>query len=251
MLECAEGFVCYLAIAAVTNARAAGVELQALADMAERLSTTPAGTTFGDWSTILEEVAGRKFRSAAQGKQLPVPEVVDAFVPAASGAEAMRSLRTARNDQAHGRGPRGARIQDQFGEVRDALTELVRACEFLSEYPLRLVEESRWDALQRLTRYDYRDLTGDHPLVPLSTGESERSDLEQRSLYLVDRQGDLHLLRPLLLRLECDVCTLPSTFSLDRYLPSHGECVLRSIEHGHTMRRTEPVEAFRNVGLLH
>lgn len=249
-LECAEGFACYLAILAVTNARAAGVELKALADMAERLSTTPAGVSFGDWSTILNEVAGRRFRAAAQGKQLPVPEVVDAFVPSAAAADALRSLQKARNDQAHGRGPRGAAIQDRFYEVRDALTELVHQCDFLSEYPLRLVEESRWDALQDLSRYDYRDLIGDHPLVPLSTTESSRSDLEQRSLYLVDRRADLHLLRPLLLRLECDVCGLPSTFAPDRYLPATQEWVLRSMEHGHAMTRSGLADAFRSAGLI-
>jgi len=43
---------------------------------------------------------------------------------------------------------------------------------------------------------------GDHPLVPVLTGETKQNDLEE-SLYLVDRNGTLHLIRPFLNRIEC------------------------------------------------
>jgi hypothetical protein len=127
---------------------------------------------------------------------------------------------------------------------------LLQAVEFLSEYPMRYVERTQRDSMRQVTYYDYRDLRGDHPLVPLSYEETEEPELEAQSLYLVDRVGGLHLLRPLLSRRECPDCGNWATFHLDTYKKKPDLSVLKSMECGHTVEDLSISAAFKHIGLL-
>jgi len=73
------------------------------------------------------------------------------------------------------------------------------ALDFLSEYPLRYVERTKRDSLQRITHYEYKDLMGDHPLVPLSKAITDDPELEaQVSTLLIDPTNSIscdHFLR--------------------------------------------------------
>jgi hypothetical protein len=104
--------------------------------------------------------------------------------------------------------------------------------------------------LKDITQYDYRDLQGDHPLVPIQMGITNQSNIEAGSLYLLDRQGNLHLLRPYLTRQECPECGNWSIFCLDRYDKKANAVNLYSMEHGHVVVDKDLVEAFRFVGLI-
>jgi hypothetical protein len=127
---------------------------------------------------------------------------------------------------------------------------LLQSVEFLSEYSLRYIEETRRDAIGGVTHYSYRELMGDHPIVPLQEGETKDKEVETGSLYLVDRNGTLHLMRPLLVRRVCPTCGRWATFHLDSYDAKHDICVLRGMEHTHTIKDQAIAYAFRHVGLL-
>jgi hypothetical protein len=64
-----------------------------------------------------------------------------------------------------------AGIEPAFEDARADLELLLDQAELFAEYPLRLIEATRWRELNQVLQYDYRDLPGDHPLVP-KTGPS-------------------------------------------------------------------------------
>jgi hypothetical protein len=111
------------------------------------------------------------------------------------------------------------------------------------------IKRSRLDSIKGITRYEYADLKGDNPLVPMHKGETQQTDLEIDSLYLCDRSGHLHLFRPYLHYLECPECHLMSTFYLDTY-PGSGPTVgLKSFERNST-RNEDLADDFKWAGLL-
>jgi hypothetical protein len=115
---------------------------------------------------------------------------------------------------------------------------------FISDYPLRYIEHTKRDSIRKITTYDYRDLMGDHPLVPIQQSDDTDSELEEGSLYLVDTNQKLYLLRPLFSRLQCPECGLWATFFLDKYDKSENSVLLKSLEHGHTAKDKDPSSVF-------
>lgn len=248
VLECAEVLTCYLALIAITMAREVGEEIGYLEQMGHRIAEG-RGTNLGDWIAILREVReSRSFRKLSD--DLHFYEVMQ-FMPEKSDADqALASLKDRRDKQAHGKGPRGDAVAPAFEEAKNDLVSLLSATEFLSEYPLRYVDRTQADTIQDRLTYWYRDIMGDHPLVPVEKETTAPKTLEAGSLYLVDRSGSLHLLRPLLDRRRCPVCGTWSTFFLDSYLNGEDACVLKSMEHPHTTKDKEIYEAFQKIGIL-
>lgn len=203
----------------------------------------------GDWMAILREVNSSKaFRRA---EDLPVPEIA-VFMPQGDETDqAVQRLKQARDDRAHGRGPRGAAVAEQYEGCREDLKVFLAGIEFLAEYPLRLIETVAPDTFDECVRYTYRDLVGDHPLVP-----SERAmqpgleHLEAGSLYVQDASKHLLLMRPLLTHRACPECGRLSTFFLD-HIDRNGGLVVKSLEHGHTAVQPELLGPFQRIGWLH
>ncbi|MCS4193522.1 hypothetical protein GGP50_001743 [Salinibacter ruber] len=248
VLECAEVLCCYLATIAIATSMATGKEIGYLDHMGGRIAKGH-GTNLGDWVAILREVRDSKsFRKLPDST--PFYEVTR-FIPDGEEADkALSSLKERRDDQAHGRGPESDAVPSAFESAKEELLELLGAAEFLSEYPLRYVERTKPDVIENCLTYKYREVMGDHPLVPVHEETIDQTTLESESLYVVDRSGSLHLLRPLLDRRRCPVCGTWSTFYLDSYLDDESACRLKSMEHGHTTRDREATEAFRKTGLL-
>ncbi|MGB3201259.1 MAG: hypothetical protein WBA99_10170, partial [Nodosilinea sp.] len=98
--------------------------------------------------------------------------------------------------------------------------------------------------------YSYRDLMGDHPLVPIKTAQTTEPELEAGSLYLVDRDGKLYLLRPLLSRRQCPECGTWATFYIDAYKKNSDTVNLKSMEHGHIAPDPSVAPIFRDWGVL-
>jgi len=115
----------------------------------------------------------------------------------------------------------------------------------------RDASETRWDSLAKTADVRYRELIGDHPVVPTKAATSFRHDLEPGSLYLRDSAHELHLLRPFLTGEVCPVCRAWSTYHAD--LVPKGGVQLKSLEHGlcytspQTNRRRWPSLAYSNV----
>lgn len=250
VLECAEITVSYIACMAIVMASVIeDAEIKRVHEMAKKLSSSnPQGTTMGDWLAILREVRDSKqFRNIPE--LVPFYEVLH-FLRDNEVDGALQRLATERNKQAHLKGPKTFQVKPAFDSCLPDLEVLLQATEFLAEYPLRYIERTQRDSLQEVTFYDYRDLMGDHPLVPLAHTRTDTPELEAGSLYLVDREENLHLFRPLLNRRECPECGRWAMFYLDTY-ERDGDCsVLKSMEHGHVIKDSELSRAFRQIGLL-
>jgi hypothetical protein len=155
-----------------------------------------------------------------------------------------------RHDESHGRGPAVAEVPAAFSDSKADLEILFEGADFLADYPLRLVERVRWREVDESVHYDFRDLRGDHPLVPVERTNASTHRLEEGSLYFVARGGTLHRVTPVLVRANCPHCGNASTFSLDRYRRADDTPILKALEHRHTVERPDLAEELRGVGLL-
>ena len=141
VLDCAESTLCYLAILAIVGARIVGADIRRLVDIGRRLVERGGGIGLGDWIAVLREVEkSKRFRNL---NSFPFPEVLTILTDDDTN-DAIQRLQGARNDQAHGRGPKGTTVAAAI-EIRKAdLEVLLASSEFLVEYPLRLVEETKF-----------------------------------------------------------------------------------------------------------
>jgi hypothetical protein len=249
VLECAETTITYLAIMALMLAKSTGKTFGKIAQMAEKISTNGHRTAMGDWVDILQEAKGAKFAGGMTDKT-PFVEVTR-FQDTKRVEDALICLADLRNNQCHGRGPKGPAIAEFFVKAKMELGNLLSSLDFLTDYPLYYVVDTMRDSFRGVTHYDYRQMMGDHALVPVSSGLSEDAEIEKESLYLADRAGQLHLLRPLLVGRHCPECQTWSTFFLDsaKVAPNKCEIVMKSMEHGHTLDAPETLAAFNSWGM--
>lgn len=254
VLESAEATVCYLAAMAMVIARTLQKQLSSVAVIADQVSgSSSRGTTMGNWVAILQE-ASSAIQESSTDVAIPFREL-GAILKQPETQRAIDRLKEQRNDQAHGKGPKGEEIPAAFEEAINELEALLRTVEFLAEYPLRYIESTRRDSLAGRTYYEYRELMGDHPLVPQKRGIAGSSELEAQSLYIVGRDGTPHLLRPLLTRRTCPGCGQEATFYLDSYDPKTSQCSLKALEHSHPRHKgivadAEITDAFQHIGLV-
>ena len=249
VLQAAENHTCFLAQIAILISRSVNQPLKWVDEIAKRLSGRKSGTNFGDWLAILQELnEGKAFRSLKEA--MPFTEVAEVHADKAWSA-AIAKLKTWRDDDCHGRISTTNVPETLLSGAEAALEEVYRATEFLTDYRLIFITETRFDSIRKINRFHYRDLTGDNSLTQRREDQADRADLESQSLYLMDRQGQLHLFRPLLHYLECPECHLMSTFHLDTFdAAESGDIVgLKSFE-TNSVRKERVAEDFRHVGLL-
>lgn len=248
VLDCAEVAACYTACLAVAAVDAAhGLRIGRLGEIAKQVGRGGSGIGMGHWVAILREM--RDSKKLCAPAEFPFPELLT-FLSEAAVDEVLQVLSTRRNDQAHRRGPKGAGIEVAFHDARAELLVFLTGLEFLADYPLWHVENTRRDSRRRATLITYRQLMGDHALMPLSLAESDDPEIEAGSLYVVGRDQALCLLRPLMVRRECPTCHQEATFYLDKYVPKEDSCTLTSMEHGHSITDPQIAALFRQVGLL-
>ncbi|WP_160051522.1 hypothetical protein [Nocardiopsis sp. FR26] len=248
VLDTAEILLCYTAQLSLALAREAEISVGAVVAIREKLAGGRSGPGFGDWAAVLHEVA-----SSRQLRRLPAEHPLHDIRGLLSGqdaAAARQRLSDRRNDQAHLRRidpiDLPAALQAAFAD----LTILVEQSRFLADYSLLHVTDVRWDALDKTAQVHYRELMGDHPVVPTRSTTSPSNNLETGSLYLRDTDHQLHLLRPFLIGQDCPTCRAWSTFHIDR-VPK-GRVLLKSLEHGHVFEESSPnmTTVLAGVGLL-
>jgi hypothetical protein len=127
-------------------------------------------------------------------------------------------------------------------------TMLFQAASFLLDLPLIHVTAVGWDSLQKLATVSYRELMGDHPVVPTSNITYDEPGIEVGSMYMIDGQRKLHLLRPFLTGRICPKCRNWSTFHTEG--TSKGEVSYKSLEHGHPIKDTALDGSLSLVGLI-
>jgi hypothetical protein len=247
--KAAEGHTCFLALIAILVSRAIKQPIAQLEELGRRLSKRPGGTNFGDWFDILKVVNESKAFQNLKGNT-PFVEITQ-LMAGGLWETPVNYLKNIRNDDCHNRIAPDSVSESTINEAEKALESIYRASEFLTDYQLLWITQTRFDSIRQLNHFQYRDLTGDNPLAQLREDQISRSDLETRSLYLRDRRNQPHLFRPLLQYLECPECHQMSTFFLDKYDAAHGanKVQLKSFERNST--RIEPIaEDFRHVGII-
>lgn len=248
LTKAAEAHTCFLAQLSIVLSKATDKPLSYIESIATRLRDRPGGTNFGDWFAIVKEVnESRAFRRL--DGVVPLIELTN-LCTEGHWEPAIRALMDLRNDDSHGR---IAPTSVTEAMIQDAMTQLeavYQSTEFLTDYRLLLITETKYDSIRQLNRFQYLDLTGDNALAPRRIDDSNRNDLESGSLYLRDRQNMLHLMRPLLSYLECPECHQMSTFFLDTFDKGNPSVVgIKSFERNSV--RHEPIaDDFRYAGLL-
>jgi hypothetical protein len=102
------------------------------------------------------------------------------------GDAAWRRLYTRRNDEAHQRRVDPVDLPRAVAEALAELSALLKEAQFLADWPLIHIYSTRWDTLRAVASISYRQLMGDHAIVPHQTTERPDNDLEQDSLYIID-----------------------------------------------------------------
>ncbi|MEU4351745.1 MULTISPECIES: hypothetical protein [unclassified Streptomyces] len=247
VLDTAEILLCYMALLTLALAWEAEVALGSTAAIKEKLTSGRSGPGLGDWAAVMQEAAtSRKLRELPH--QHPIHSI-RSLLADRDAVEARQRLSDRRNDDAHLRRIDPLDLPRAVTEAFADLTLLVERSRFLADFPLWHVTEARWDTLAKSTDVRYRELTGDHPVVPTKAATSLRHDLEPGSLYLQDSTHELHLLRPFLTGEVCPVCRAWSTFHAD--LVPKGGVQLKSLEHGHVLHQpADKSKALAVVGLL-
>ncbi|MEO1061337.1 MAG: hypothetical protein AAFZ07_07945 [Actinomycetota bacterium] len=247
ILHAQEVLLGYLAIMAILCARSAGVEIGHLGDLRDRLAKMRGGITLGDWRAILREASDKRTLRRLPRSE-PFAEVLDYFT-FGEVLEAVQRLGDVRNDAAHLRDHGPLKEADIADECWFDLETLVRAAEFLEDYPLVRVLSTRWDGLVSRNELGVRVLSGDNPIVPREVVPYPEPDVEAGSLYLRDRRGKLHLARPLLIGTECPTCGHWSTFHPDR-MTDADTVEFKSLEHGHPLVIPGDESRLEVIGLL-
>lgn len=231
ILETAEATVAFLAIMGISMAESCtGETLPKAREIVERVGHRAQGISFGDWREILKQASSR--RAIKRYARASFYELTH-YLQNQHVVDSLDYLYQSRNDFSHGRGPKGRALVDEVENAKYHLEILLEAAEFLVDYPLRYVEEAKWDSLAKTTKIRYRQLTGDHPLTPLQSEVVNIGEIEAGSLYLVDRQGDYHLLRPIMVFRECPECGTNSVFVVDKINIKEKTCLMKSLGHEH------------------
>jgi Pyruvate/2-oxoacid:ferredoxin oxidoreductase delta subunit len=199
---------------------------------------------WGVWTTLLTEL-GR----AGGNSSLPADSPLRSYRNLIDEVDqVVRSLKQRRNDLAHQRVPPTHRIAAQAAEARAELELLLAAAEWLSDYPLRHIEEVRWDSFANESVVHFRELMGDHHVVALKSGRTA-GNLEVASPYVADQFGHYHLLRPLFHTEHCDSCGQLSLFVLDRWIDAEQTAEYKALDHG-DICRVPAGNALRGAGIL-
>ncbi len=247
ILKAAEDFTCFFALVALLAGRISNIRIGYIEQLAGRLADRGGGTNFGDWFAILKEVGDSKKFKQHKGS-VPFYEVTE-MMHSEAFENALRELMSVRNDDGHWRVNINAVPASLITKLEKALATIYEHAGFVSDYGLLQIKRSRLDSIKGITRYEYADLKGDNPLVPVHKSETIQTDLEIDSLYLRDRAGHLHLFRPYLHYLECPECHLMSTFYLDTYIGTGPTVGLKSFERN-SVRTEVFADDFKWAGLL-
>lgn len=245
LLATAEVLLCYVANLALAFTKRMSIELGSVANIRAQLDRG-RGLGFGDWVAVVKEVCdSRKYRNLPDAGPLAS---LRSILASSESNDACVRLTARRNDLAHGRIVDNVDLQEAVDAAMSDLLTLLREADCLTDIPLIHVTAVRWDSMRRQARISYRELVGDHPIVPTRSIDYPESNVEEDSLYVLDDRHCLHLLRPFLTGRTCPKCRSWSTFHVDR--ASDSEIFLKSLEHGHDTSDASLIEPLRQVGVL-
>jgi hypothetical protein len=205
VLELFEATLVYLAAMMLADLREKAAPMSKVGDLLACFRTPERGPSLGQWFEVLEQSPKLSPSQALEESAFPELRLLAARPLEDPFFVAVARLRGQRNDLAHGRGPKTDRdLQEALAAAEDDLRAVFEELLFLTRYPLRHVEDADFDELEGRWTIAFRDLVGDHGIVPRH-GASVRTQVG-RGLYLVDQHGGLRLAGPWLRYGECPDC---------------------------------------------
>lgn len=148
----------------------------------------------------------------------------------------------AKNDYKHDRGPTVSEdIAEASREIQERLKRCMEKLSFLSEYPIRQVEDFNVSRTGDQFYLKCLRYMGDHPSFPQ----------EEVVFHKGLRRGDLFLdidghnwvpLYPFILPMVCSHCKARETYFVDLWDQRRGTVRMKSFERGHTMSNTGVAE---------
>ena len=244
-LDLAEQIMALTANIGLALAHQGGLETSTVEQISEKLARGE-GPTMGDWSNALDELGGRKFAAI---DDLIASTEFRRFCTDETAKAARQDLRRRRNDESHQRKVQSHELAEACNTVSAQLEVLLERLSFFLDSPLALARDLRWDSIDRTGSLMYQKLSGDHSVVPIRELTVNEPGIESGSLYLLDSDRKLHLLRPFLVGMNCEHCGAFSIFHIDRFLD--GRLTMKSMEHGHQIDATDHLQAAaRRTGLL-
>lgn len=200
-----EGAMVYVGLMLLADLRADSRSMSRVDDILECYRTPERGPGLGQWLELQSQSPKLTPERAMEVSAFPELRLLIGRPPEDPYWAAVERLKQRRNDQAHGRGPKSdGELRTAVVASRPDLEVVFGQLLFLARYPLRVVESMDYDALENLRTIDYRDLVGDHPIVPrrrLATVEEVG-----RGLHVVDQHGKMRLISPWLIYEECPEC---------------------------------------------
>ncbi|MBE7324103.1 hypothetical protein IEQ44_05515 [Nocardioides sp. Y6] len=246
ILECFEATVVFGAALALACAHVNRLEVGAMAEVRKKL-THGGGLSVGDWVNILKIVASSKpFKRL--NPDAPLAVVRELLPEGSVVARAQERLSERRNSESHQRKVDELDLRGAVEEARTDLELILSNAGFLADLPVYQVRSIRWDSFEGVGQAVVEVLRGDHPVPTPDTITHKQMDLEKDSLYVRDLSGDLILLRPFLMRLQCPRCRSWSTFHPDRR--HHGQLELKAVDHAHSIDGSPYERVLARVGYL-
>ena len=159
--KAAEGHTCFMAQLAILLGTLNEKPIRYLESIAKRLQNGNGGTNFGDWFSIVKEACERRdFKSLAPNTPL---EELTRIIEDSDWEQSIRHLMNLRNDDDHCRLSSHSPLKEILNEAQSALEKVFQATEFLTDYRLISITETRFDSIRNINRYQFLSLIGDNP----------------------------------------------------------------------------------------
>jgi hypothetical protein len=245
--EAGEVFTCYAALVALALAGSGEDPIRiGAANQIRDAFKKGTGPGWGQWKAVLHEVG--EIRKLPAAHPLRRMRELGANEEAAA---AIQRLYDRRNAEAHLRAIDDDDLPQEVAKAWADLGTLAGRSAFLTDWTLVDVVTSTWDSIRKTATVMYRPMMGDNPIVSPRQGHYPGSDLEKRSLYIIDDDERWHLLRPFLIGKRCTECKTWSTFHADMvHDDKKSELYIKSLEHGHVEPAEWLSEPLKHVGLL-
>ncbi|WP_131770524.1 hypothetical protein [Candidatus Protofrankia californiensis] len=245
VLGAVEVLLCFLALVSLALAYERGIGLEARKIFTEGLRKK-GGPTFGTWRLVLEKI-GESPDIGALPDSHPLRDLWRAVADPGFQDRA-RYLLDLRNADAHLIGPDSTELPHVVDRAVQSLQDLLNSVSFLADLTLAEVTRTGWDSLTKTGEVTYRELVGDHPVVRTRRIPYPSPEVERGSLYLLDGEQRLYLLRPYLTGRICAACRTWATFHVGDAKGS--PVTLKSMGCVHTAEDTTLRDTLKRVGLL-
>ena len=201
-----EASVGYIVAMLIADLREKACEVEGVGRLIDGFETPGRGPTLGDRIQVLRQAPSVSPEEALETSPFPELRVLLSEDRERSDWwQAVNALLEARNDLAHGRGPRSdAQFGRKLVEVESGLQTIFDRLGFLTRFRLSVVNEFRFDELSGTREARVKELMGDHPIVPeqIITVTRELGP----GLYIKNAASDLTLCSPWMEYSECPEC---------------------------------------------